>query len=136
MNARSIAAQKGFSLMELMIVLAVLAVLVVAALPTYEGFVQRSKRNDAMSSLLRVQLLQEKWRGDNTTYAALGSIWSGSASQEGFYNLAITSNTASTYRVTATPTGAQASDSCGTFALNQDGPDYSGSYADQDCWGR
>ena len=88
------------------------------------------------SGVPKSQLLQEKWRGDNATYAALGSIWTGTASQEGYYTLAVTTNTASAYNVTATPTGAQASDSCGTFALNQDGPNYSGTYADQDCWGR
>ena len=67
----------------------------------------------------------------------VSEIWSGNDSLEGYYTLAVTVNNAATYTMTAVPkTGTQqVGDSCGTFAVNQAGPFYSG-YANAGCWGR
>ncbi len=129
--------EKGFTLIELMIVVAVVALLLVITLPAYNGYTERARRGDAKSSLLSAQLKQEKWRANHTTYGALSDIWTGTSSNEGFYTMAVvgTPNGAE-FVMTATPTGAQSGDDCGTFAINQDGPLHSSPYASADCWGR
>ncbi len=129
--------QPGFTLIELMIVVAIVAVVLVIALPGYQQFTQRSKRGDAKASLLEAQLAQEKWRAEDTDYGTLAELGIAADSISGYYTLAIVANTGSTYTITAAPKtgGPQVGDSCGTFAVNQDGPLYAG-YASADCWGR
>lgn len=124
-------------MIEALIMLAVFAILATIALPAYEGFMSKSRRTDAVNTLMRLQVEQEKWRGNDTDYGTLAEIWSGTDSLEGFYTVSVTANTAATYTMTAAPKtgGPQEGDSCGTFAVNQSGPLYSG-YADDACWGR
>ena len=137
MHTRGRESAAGFTLVELMIVVVVIAALIALAMPSYQGYQQRSKRGDAKTSLMRAQLAQEKWRGNDTDYATLAEIWTGSDSLSGYYTLAVTSNTAAAYVMTAAPKAGttQVGDACGTFAINQDGPLYTG-YADADCWSR
>lgn len=132
-------AHKGFTLIELMIVVVVIAVLAALAIPAYQGYTEQARRADAKSALLAIQLAQEKYRANNTTYGTLAQINYPTSSPDGYYNVAVTVNAGppSTFVATASPTGKQAGDSCGDFAVNQDGPDYSGAYANQnDCWQR
>ncbi len=130
---------KGFTLIELMIAIVVIAVLAAIAIPTYQSYVERARRADAKSALLAVQLAQEKYRANNPAYGTLAQINSEATSPDGYYNIAVIVNAGppAAYTATATPTGKQAGDACGIFAVNQDGPDYSGTYANQvDCWQR
>ena len=129
---------RGFTLIELMIVVAIVAILAMVALPSYLDTLQKGRRADAMAALLKVQLALEKYRATHTGFASLSTLGLGTRSPDGHYQLEMSSSSSSTYRVTATPVtgGKQAGDPCGTFAVNQDGPDYSGSYADARCWNR
>lgn len=127
---------EGFSLVELMLVLAIVGIIAAVAYPSYLNQVQKSRRSDAITTLLKVQLEQEKYRANNTTYATVSTLGLNGDSSEGYYTIADSGTPdANTYAVTATPKsgGPQSSDSCGTYALNQDGPYYSG-YASRDCW--
>lgn len=128
----------GFTLVEILIVLVILAVLLGLAIPSYQSFISKSRRTDAMNTLLRLQVTQEQWRANDTDYGTLVELgWAGADSLEGYYSLAVTANTAAAYTVTAAPKsgGPQEGDTCGTFAVNQSGPLYTG-YADANCWGR
>lgn len=136
---------KGFTLIELMIVVVVIGVIAAIALPAYQGYAERARRADGKAGLLQLQLAQEKYRANCPSYAAnIGtsntcatSTLAGSASSpDGYYNLSINSSSASTYTIVAAPTGIQSSDDCGSFAMNQNGPDHSGSYANQKCWAK
>lgn len=130
---------KGFTLIELMIVVVVIAVLAAIAIPAYQNYVERARRADAKSALLAIQLAQEKYRANNPSYGTLAQINAPSVSPDGYYNIAVNINAGPppTYTATASPTGKQSGDTCGVFAVNQDGPDYSGSNANQtDCWQR
>jgi type IV pilus assembly protein PilE len=129
--------QRGFTLIELMIVVFVVAVLVAIALPAYQQFVARSHRADAISSLLALSLAQEKWRANHTTYGSLSDVWSGSLSREGHYVMTVPDSSANAFLAVATPRagGPQDGDHCGAFAMNQEGPVYIG-YAGTDCWKR
>lgn len=116
----------GFTLIELMIVVAVVAVLAAIALPAYTDAVRKSRRADAQSVLSEMAIRQEKWRANNATYssdpAQVGGPPAG-AKILNYYSFT-TTGAASTYSVTATPTGGQASDtqngvSCSPLAINQ-----------------
>jgi type IV pilus assembly protein PilE len=127
--------QAGFTLIELMIVVAVIGILAAIAYPSYTDYVSQSRRGDAMNALSKVRIEQEKWRANNTTYGAQADIGI-TASPDSYYTVLVTSNAASSFTATATPANEQTGDSCGTFAVGRDGPDYTGTYASADCWER
>jgi type IV pilus assembly protein PilE len=132
---------QGFTLIELMITVAVISILAAVAMPSYKEYVMKSRRADAKAALLKLQLEQEKYRANNTSYGTLAQIGVSSTSPDQYYTIAVTSNTATDYTVTATPTGAQTGDSCGTFAVNKDGKTTSTSVQTtaakvQECWGK
>lgn len=130
---------KGFTLIELMIAVAIVAILASIALPAYQNSVRKSRRADAMTSLLQLQLAQEKWRANNPSYTSdLANLgWSSSSSIDGHYTMAITSATGTQFTVTAAPKsgGPQVSDTCALFTITQNGPDVS-TAAKRSCWNR
>lgn len=129
--------QRGFTLIELMIVVAIVGILAAIAYPSYTDYVQKSRRGDAIASLADFRIEQEKWRANNVSYTtSTGALGLSSSSRDGYYNMIIVSAAASSYQVTAAPTGAQAGDVCGIFSIVANGIDDSGSYASNDCWER
>ncbi len=106
----------GFTLIEAMIVVAIIGILAAIAYPSYVEYVQRARRADGQDALLRVELAQEKWRANHTTYGSLTDIGVSSASAEGFYTITITGNTGTAYTATASSTAALAGD-CHTLTL-------------------
>jgi type IV pilus assembly protein PilE len=115
----------GFTLIELMIVVAVIGILAAIAYPSYQDSLRKSRRADAYTSLLSLQMDQEKYRANNTTYAAdIATLGSSATSDEGYYTIAITASSASGFTATASAvTGtSQAGDTgCGTITINQNG---------------
>lgn len=59
---------KGFSLIELMIVVVIIGILASVALPAYQDYVTRSKITDATSNLANKRIRMEQWFQDNRTY--------------------------------------------------------------------
>jgi len=94
----------GFTLIELMIVLAVVAVLATIAYPMFQDSVRKSRRADAIAGLTRLQQLQERVRGQQPSYAAAVAAMPGpppATSPERHYDLAIDSASATGYTMTA-----------------------------------
>lgn len=114
---------KGFTLIELMIVVAVVAILAAIAYPSYQEYVLRSRRVEAQSLLNDAAARQERFRSQNGVYTdQVTSLGLSPNSTHGFYVLSINAATATTYSLTATRQGAQTQDTrCGDFTLNQAG---------------
>ncbi|PLW81615.1 pilus assembly protein [Kineobactrum sediminis] len=64
------APQRGFTLIELMIVIAIVAILVTVALPAYQGYVIKANRGAAQSFLLDIAQRQQLYFNDTRTYAS------------------------------------------------------------------
>jgi type IV pilus assembly protein PilE len=60
---------KGFTLIDLVIAFAILAIIAAFALPSYQGMVRKSRRNEAMQMMAKIQLAEEKWRANNNSYS-------------------------------------------------------------------
>ena len=128
---------QGFTLIELMIVIAVVGILAAVAYPSYLDSIRAARRADAVDAVLTLQNLQEKYRANNTTYGTLAQIGGSAASSDGHYTLVVAGNTAVAYTLTATATGGQASDThCATMTLTISAANprgvKGGTYAD--CW--
>jgi type IV pilus assembly protein PilE len=128
--------QKAFTLVELMVTVAIVGILASIAIPSYQGSVMKSRRADAKGALLGFANAMERYFTVNNSYlgaagtdgspADIGAprIYSTTSPVNGgtpYYNLTISAATASSYTLSAAPTGVQASDTCGTLTITQTG---------------
>lgn len=135
---------KGFSLLELMIVIAIIGILAGIALPSYQDHVQKSRRQDAEAALMQFRQVMEKFYANRFTYekAAVSGANTGApaifpvstpldSAGTKYYNLSIVSASATAFKLKAQPVGPQANDACGTLTLQSNGTRGSGG---DDCW--
>jgi len=99
-------AAKGFTLIEVMIVVAIVAVLAAIALPSYQEYVLRGKISEATSGLSELRLRAEKYFADNRTYLNPGGTAAGfSTTIQGAryftFSCPIADVTATTFKCTA-----------------------------------
>lgn len=108
--------QAGFTLIELMIVVAIIAIIAMVALPSYQGYVERTRAGDAQSALMSLANAMERYHTQNGTYvgAAVGAggIFPAEAPLDGgkkFYDLEIVAATltATVYELKAKPKNGQ-----------------------------
>jgi type IV pilus assembly protein PilE len=107
----------GFTLVEVVLVVALLALLVTLAAPSYQAFLLRAHRSDAMAQLMDVAACQERTRAGSGAYDTTGCLPPPSARYV-FYYLSDTAPMAPYYRAAARPRGAQAADPCGELQLD------------------
>lgn len=129
----------GFTLIELMIVVAVIAIIAAIAIPAYSDYVTRSKRADGKTGLLSFQLEQEKYRANNPSYASGAVLGLPADSPDGHYQINVTAFSSVGYSLSATPNATQNDPECETLSINQDGDKTAnGTAADAlaTCWQR
>lgn len=100
----------GFTLIEVMVVVAVVGILAALAYPSFMDAVRKSRRSDAFAALSAVQQAQERWRSNRSSYTdALTALPNASppglglsaTSSKGYYTIAITAPSATGYTATA-----------------------------------
>ena len=141
--------QNGFTLIELMIIVAILGILASIAWPSYTKYVREARRAEAQADMLKMQLGMEKWRANrasyrsDATFSSMGVATTNTPANAGFsdsnsyYTYTIVDTTGSTYTIKATAvTGTTqvddvASDgtSCTPLTLDQ-----SGGKGPSGCW--
>ncbi|MGQ9570600.1 MAG: type IV pilin protein [Thermodesulfovibrionales bacterium] len=62
--------KKGFTLVELIIVLAIITILAAIVIPAYVGQQKRAARTEAYTNLETLRLLEEQFFSENATYTA------------------------------------------------------------------
>lgn len=141
----------GFTLMEMLITVAVIAIISAFAFPSYNQYLNRTRRADVKGVLTENAQFMERFMTENLRYdrdlAAVAPVIpllvaprlaTGVAIM---YNISLQAGTtATTYTLQAIPANAMALDSCGTFTINNLGQKsntgMSGGMTTEQCWNR
>jgi type IV pilus assembly protein PilE len=131
----------GFTLVELCVVLAVSGVLATIAWPSFQSQLQRGRRADAVTALLRVQLAQENYRSHHGLYASQLGVLAGAASSrsgEGLYDIELLGSGADRYEARATArAGSVVASDAGCTVLSLQVRDGLADFAPSPrCWNR
>ena len=135
--------QYGFTLIELMIVVAVVGILLAIAIPNYNEYVMRGRRADAKAGLRQAAAWIEKAQTATGNYPTAAQFNATGLVTRGMYSISLTpAAPAATYTLTAAPTtgSSQEGDKCGSFTLTDTGlTGVTGATAPLDrdqCWNR
>jgi type IV pilus assembly protein PilE len=113
---------RGFTLLELMVVVAIVALLAAIAYPIFTKQMLKAKRAEARKAIADLALREERYRIDHSSYGDCSAILSPTTCNN--YNSGLSNYTvavvaaslnATDYTITATPKGKQAKDKCGTL---------------------
>lgn len=98
---------KGFTLIEIMIVVAIIGILSSIAIPSYQDYVIRANLVDATNTLLSTRARMEQHFQDNRSYQTVGAFTSPCTTvpNAGKFSFACSNVTPSTYTITATGSG-------------------------------
>jgi type IV pilus assembly protein PilE len=120
-------AQKGFTLIELMVVVAIIGILASIAMPAYTDYVKKGKAAEATSTLADARVKMEQFFQDNRTYA-------GGPCPANGKNFDFTCDgDATTYTITAAGTGDMADFSFDVNEANTKNSTFDG-HSGSGCW--
>ncbi|WP_300086057.1 type IV pilin protein [uncultured Nitrosomonas sp.] len=128
----------GFTLIELMVVVAIIGILAAVIYPSYQEYVHRANRAEAKSILLEMaQLLERNYTEANSYEKVVLPVTQSPRSGTAKYTIQFAAGTLTrnAYTLEAVPAGNMAGDACGTLALTQTGAkSVSGSKSVDECW--
>ncbi len=122
--------QRGFTLVELLVVVAIISILTLIAFPAYQDQMRKTRRSDAKIALTTLASQQEKFLSNNGRYTATivgspGLGYGNNLSSDRYYELSMNvGNPPTTFTATATARagGAQSADTqCQQLQVNQAG---------------
>lgn len=131
---------QGFTLIELMIVVAIVGILSAIAYPSYAEYIRRGHRADARAGLLQAQQWLERAataQGIYPTTLPAALTWSGDTSKR--YDIGFKGTpTNAAFTLIATRKGGQSGDKCGDYTLTNTGTQGNDNLASgtttADCW--
>ncbi|WP_323135307.1 type IV pilin protein [Dyella silvatica] len=131
------ARMRGFTLVELMVVVAIVAILTAIAVPAYGRYGYRARRVDGQELLLRIANAQERYYATYNKYGTLTDIgYTNTASEKGYYNAKITpAAPGQSYEASAQPQSVQATDACASLTIDSTGKKAAtGTASNGNCW--
>lgn len=146
--------QKGFTLIELMIVVAILGILVAIAYPSYARYVTSSWRSTAQICMLEIAQEMEQRYTTNFAYSLVDEIGANDGAGDGNedlfqsgcavegdmtsrYAFSFSTLTSGAFSILATSQNAQRGDNCHTLTVDAQGSKKAHDKdhkAQQDCW--
>jgi type IV pilus assembly protein PilE len=137
--------QKGFTLIELMIVVVVVSILAAIAVPSYRSSMLKTRRATAAACLLELSQYMERAYTKDLDYTK--AVWPALAADgtdtrrqcqrdlADHYSFSLDPNVTAQrkYRIKATPQGGQTADPCGTLTIDHAGTKGAGGGASS-CW--
>jgi len=122
---------QGFTLMEMVVIVAIIAIMASIAIPSYQDSLRKSRRADAQVALVGLAAALERHNTINGAYTGAGTVdndtgaptiypsTSPSDGSTAYYQLTIKSADASTFELRATPIETTSQKGNGFLSLNQ-----------------
>ena len=137
-TAMSARKQNGFTLIEIMIVVAVVAILAAIAYPSYQNQVRKSRMGQAQADMLEIAQFMERCFASNNSFQGCALPFNQSPrTGTSYYTIALATPARTQFTLTAVPQAAGGQDQqiCGTLTLNdQSQKTFSGSATAAQCW--
>ncbi len=132
---------RGFTLIELMVVVAIIGVTAAVAIPSYTSYILKSHRSAAINGVLDLASRQARYYTTNNTYSTSMTVLGYptdpmpiGSSQDPSYNLSVASANATAFSVQAVPVDKQTRDACGTYTYSDMGVKGISAGTVKECW--